>query len=88
MANDARYKACARMQLGHYRNPPHFQALDLRRGDEVLCPVYTFFATTSPMLQYGAVPILCDALEDGNFDPAKISRRAMSRTKVVIVTHL
>jgi hypothetical protein len=64
-----------------------FEALDLRPGDEVLCPVYTFFATASPLLQYGAVPIFCDALEDGNLDPAEILKRTTSKTKAIIVTH-
>lgn len=65
-----------------------FEALDLRPGDEVLCPVYTFFATASPLLQYGAVPIFCDALEDGNLDPAEIIQRTTSKTKAIIVTHM
>ncbi|GAB0133978.1 hypothetical protein EsDP_00002366 [Epichloe bromicola] len=65
-----------------------FEALDLRPGDEVLCPVYTFFATASPLMQYGAVPIFCDSLPDGNIDPEEILKRATSKTKAVIVTHM
>lgn len=65
-----------------------FEALDLRPGDEVLCPVYTFFATATPLLQYGAVPVFCDSLDDGNIDPAEIQKRATSRTKAIIVTHM
>ena len=30
-----------------------FEAIDLRNGDEVLCPVYTFHATVSPMMYFG-----------------------------------
>ncbi|TQV93827.1 UDP-bacillosamine synthetase [Cordyceps javanica] len=65
-----------------------FDALCLRPGDEILCPVYTFFATASPLLQYGAVPVFCDALEDGNLDPAEILTRATPKTKAIIVTHM
>ncbi|PHH64715.1 hypothetical protein CDD82_1733 [Ophiocordyceps australis] len=65
-----------------------FEALDLRPGDQVLCPVYTFFATASPLLQYGAVPVFCDSLDDGNLDPAEILTRSTARTKAVIVTHM
>lgn len=65
-----------------------FEAIGLRPGDEVLCPVYTFFATASPMLQYGAVPVFCDCLSDGNIDPAEILTKSSSRTKAVIVTHM
>ncbi len=65
-----------------------FDALGLCPGDEILCPVYTFFATASPLLQYGAVPVFCDALEDGNLDPAEILTRATPKTKAIIVTHM
>ncbi|KAL8800728.1 MAG: hypothetical protein Q9182_004971 [Xanthomendoza sp. 2 TL-2023] len=65
-----------------------FEALDLRPGDEVLCPVYTFFATATPMLQYGAAPVFCDALANGNIDPAEILKKSTSKTKAVIVTHM
>jgi dTDP-4-amino-4,6-dideoxygalactose transaminase len=65
-----------------------FEALNLSPGDEILCPVYTFFATATPMLQYGAVPVFCDSLEDGNLDPKEILKRSTPRTKAVIVTHM
>lgn len=65
-----------------------FEAIQLMPGDEVLCPVYTFFATATPMLQLGAVPVFCDSLADGNLDPDEILRRATSKTKAVIVTHM
>ncbi|UNI23781.1 hypothetical protein JDV02_009581 [Purpureocillium takamizusanense] len=65
-----------------------FEALQLQPGDEVLCPVYTFFATATPMLQYGAVPVFCDSLEDGNLDPEEIRARSTSKTRAVIVTHM
>ncbi|PVH92288.1 PLP-dependent transferase [Periconia macrospinosa] len=65
-----------------------FEALDLQPGDEILCPVYTFFATATPMLQYGAVPVFCDSLKDGNMDPNEILKRVTPKTKAVIVTHM
>ncbi|KAK2756666.1 hypothetical protein FQN54_005111 [Arachnomyces sp. PD_36] len=65
-----------------------FEALDLRVGDEILCPVYTFFATATPMLQFGAVPVFCDALPDGNIDPAEIIKKSNPKTRAVIVTHM
>ncbi|KAI4201809.1 MAG: hypothetical protein LQ350_003009 [Teloschistes chrysophthalmus] len=65
-----------------------FEALDLRPGDEILCPVYTFFATATPMLQYGAVPVFCDALPNGNIDPLEILNKSTPKTKAVIITHM
>jgi dTDP-4-amino-4,6-dideoxygalactose transaminase len=65
-----------------------FEAIDLRPGDEVLCPVYTCFSTVTPMLQYGTVPVFCDTLADGNLDPEEILLKATKKTKAVIVTHM
>ena len=32
-------------------------------GDEVIVPAYTFFASTTPILQCGATPVFCDVDE-------------------------
>ena len=63
-------------------------ACDFRKGDEIICPVYTFFATVSPIFQTGAKPILCEAGLDGNIDPNKIESLIRPNTKAVIVTHM
>lgn len=60
----------------------------LQPGDEVLCPAYTFFATVTPLLFTGAVPVLCDVDENGNIDPDEIRTRITPRTKGVMVTHM
>ncbi|KAL8639819.1 MAG: hypothetical protein Q9228_003193 [Teloschistes exilis] len=65
-----------------------FEALDLRPGDEILCPVYTFFATATPILQYGAIPVFCDALSNGNIGPSEILNKATPKTRAVVVTHM
>lgn len=57
-------------------------------GDEVICPVYTFFATVTPLFQTGAIPVLCDAQNDGNIDPDKIEALITSKTKGIIITHM
>ncbi|MDP3992973.1 MAG: aminotransferase class I/II-fold pyridoxal phosphate-dependent enzyme [bacterium] len=57
-------------------------------GDEVICPAYTFFATVTPLLQTGAIPILCDCDENGNIDPIEIAKKITSRTKAVVITHM
>lgn len=61
---------------------------DLRVGDEVLCPTYTFFATNSPMLSSGIVPVFCDADENGNVSVTDMRARLTPKTKAVIVTHM
>ncbi len=65
-----------------------FVAADLKVGDEVICPAYTFFATVTPLLFTGAKPILCDCDENGNIDPKEIAKKITRRTKAVVVTHM
>jgi len=66
-----------------------FVAVDVHKGDEVICPAYTFFATVTPLLQTGATPVLCDAdPENGNVDPDDIEKLITDKTKAVIVTHM
>lgn len=60
----------------------------LKKEDEVLCPVYTFFATVTPLFFTGAVPVLCESLEDGNIDPEDIRKKITPKTKAIIVTHM
>ncbi len=65
-----------------------FVAAGLRPGDEVLCPTYTFFATNTPILSSGLVPVFCDADENGGIDPTDLERRITDKTKAIIVTHM
>lgn len=60
----------------------------LREGDEIICPAYTFFATVTPIFFTGAIPVLCDIDEYGNIDPKDIERKITSKTKAIIVTHM
>ncbi|MCB0354623.1 MAG: DegT/DnrJ/EryC1/StrS family aminotransferase [Bdellovibrionales bacterium] len=63
-------------------------ALGLRPGDEVIVPVYTFFATASPLMFLGVKPIFCDCGLDGNLDPYKLESLITTKTKAVMVTHM
>ncbi|MHA1344635.1 MAG: DegT/DnrJ/EryC1/StrS family aminotransferase [Promethearchaeota archaeon] len=65
-----------------------FVAAGFQEGDEVICPAYTFFATVTPLLFIGVIPILCDIDENGNIDPQEIRKKITSKTKGVIVTHM
>ncbi len=65
-----------------------FVAAEFKEGDEVICPVYTFFATVTPLLFTGAKPVLCDIDENGNIDPQEIKKKITPKTKGVIITHM
>jgi dTDP-4-amino-4,6-dideoxygalactose transaminase len=66
-----------------------FFALGAGPGDEVLCPTNTFLATVMPLVQLGAVPVLCDAEEEtGTIDPASVAAAVTPRTVGIVVTHL
>lgn len=65
-----------------------FKAIELTVNDEIICPIYTFFATATPILFTGAKPIFVDCLPNGNIDPNKIATSITAKTKAVIVTHM
>lgn len=64
-------------------------ALGLRRGDEVLVPSFTFFATAEAVVWAGGVPVPVDVEpETFNVDVADAEARATSRTVGMIPVHL
>lgn len=65
-----------------------FEGIGLKRGDEVIAPTYTFFATISPIVYTGAIPVFCDCDETGNVTAEEISKHITKKTKAVIVTHM
>lgn len=65
-----------------------FIAAGLEAGDEVICPGYTFYATCTPLLFTGAVPVLADSDASGNIDVADVERLITPRTKAVVITHM
>ena len=64
------------------------QALDIKDGDEVILPTWTFAATGHVVLWRGAKPVLCDVDEASlNIDTEKMQRLITKRTKAVIPVH-
>ena len=64
-------------------------ALDIRCGDEVIVPSFTFFATASAVWRLGAKPVFVDIdPKTYNLDPLAVSRAITPATKAIIPVHL
>jgi perosamine synthetase len=63
--------------------------LDIKGGDEVLVPPYTFVATVQAILANGAMPVFVDVdPETFQIDPDKIEAKITSRTKAILPVHI
>jgi dTDP-4-amino-4,6-dideoxygalactose transaminase len=64
-------------------------ALDIKAGDEVICPTYSFFATAGVIVRVGATPVFVDSREkDFNINPDLIEKAITKNTKAIIPVHL
>jgi len=61
---------------------------NLRPGDEVIVPSYTFVSTASAFALYGARPVFVDSRSDTlNIDASKIEAAITSKTRAICVVH-
>ena len=64
-------------------------ALGIGKGDRVICPSFTFFATASAITRLGAEPVFVDIEPDTfNMDVAKLEMLITPKTKAIIPVHL
>ncbi|MBN2643423.1 MAG: DegT/DnrJ/EryC1/StrS family aminotransferase [Victivallales bacterium] len=63
-------------------------AMDIGPGDEVICPSYSFIASSFCIMQAGALPVFADVTEDHTIAPRDIETKITERTKAIIVVHL
>jgi dTDP-4-amino-4,6-dideoxygalactose transaminase len=65
------------------------EAMGVERGDEVICPAFTFYATAEAIARVGAVPVFADIDPlTLNLDPADVERRITAKTKAIVPVHL
>jgi dTDP-4-amino-4,6-dideoxygalactose transaminase len=62
--------------------------LDLREGDEVIVPAFTFVSTANAFVLRGATPVFCDIRPDTlNLDETKLEALITPHTKAIIPVH-
>ena len=62
--------------------------IDLKEGDEVILPSYTFVTSASSFVLRGATPVYVDIeLRDLNIDTSTIEKAITKKTKAIIVVH-
>ena len=64
-------------------------AMDLKAGDEVIVPDFTFFATAEVVSLLGGVPVFADVAEDTyNLDPSRVEGLVTKKTRGIIAVSL
>ena len=63
-------------------------SLGIGPGDEVICPSYSFIASSFCILQAGAMPVFADVGTDHVLSAADIESKITDRTKAILVVHL
>ena len=64
-------------------------ALDIKPGDEVLIPSFTFVATANAVVSVGAKPIFVDILKDNyTINPDDLEKKITKKTRAIIPVHL
>src|SRR6185312_6225751 len=66
------------------------RALDVRQGDEVIVPAFSFVAATHAARYVRATPVLCDVVSATapTIDPEDVARRITGRTRAVVAVHM
>ncbi len=66
-----------------------FEALKLKKGDEVILPSFTIISCVLPIIRNGSVPVVVDSdPKTWNMDISKIEKKITSKTKAIIAPHI
>lgn len=63
--------------------------LDIKNGDEVLVPSFSFVATANAVISTGAKPVFVDILQENyTMDPNDLRKKITKKSKAIIPVHL
>lgn len=62
-------------------------SIGLSRGDEIICPTKTYWASIVPATTFGASAVFCDIDENLSMDPDKIEMLISEKTRAIVVVH-
>jgi len=83
----AKYAQC--VNTGTVAIQAALKAIDIRPGDEVIAPAYTWEGTVGPVLLVNAVPVFVDIDPDTYCLDAKLIEKAITpKTKAILPVHL
>ena len=64
-------------------------ALEIKKGDEILIPSFTFVATANAVVSTGAKPVFVDILKENyTIDPSDLEKKINKKTCAIIPVHL
>ena len=64
-------------------------ALDVKKGDEVLLPSFTFVASANAIVSTGAKPIFVDIVKENfTMDPNDLQKKLTKKSKIIMPVHL
>ncbi len=62
--------------------------INIKQGDEVIMPSFTFVSTANAFVLYGGVPVFVDIRNDTlNLDETKVEEAITSKTKAIVPVH-
>jgi 8-amino-3,8-dideoxy-alpha-D-manno-octulosonate transaminase len=88
MAKFVNKKYCLTVKSGTAALTCALQAVEIKRGDEVIVPAYGWSADLMSIIMMGAVPVIAPVSDDGNLDLEKVKNSITKKTKALIVIHM
>jgi len=85
--NKFKFNECYSFNSGRSCLMAILEAIEIKKGDEIIVQGFTCNAVINPIINIGAKPIYVDLKDDLNIDEKKIQQFINSKTKAVIVQH-